>query len=275
MARRNIRAQIPWFTLRGLVVLLYLFILVPIIITVTVSFNSVNQSKFPPIGFSLRWWGDAISNRWLQPLTFSIELALLSAVLSVVLGAPLAFALVRYRFPGRNALATLALGPLALPALVTGIGLLQFMQTAGLSFLFGFPILLIGHMIICLPFSVRTIAISLRALPANLEHAALSLGATPGVVLREITLPLIKSGVFAGAVFAFVQSFTDYSISLFLSRPGTEPVTVAILSFLDYGFAPTLAAVAAFTLAVPLVLIAVVQRVFRIGDFLYTETTGG
>lgn len=269
------KQHIPWAVLRGFVAMLYVFILVPIIITVTVSFNAVNQSKFPPIGFSLRWWGEALEDRWLQPLTFSIELGLITAVLSVLMGMPLAFALVRYRFPGRDALATLALGPLALPALVTGIGILQFIQIANLGFLFGFPTLLIGHMIICLPFSVRTIAISLRALPSNLELAALSLGATPDVVLRRVTLPLIKSGVFAGAVFAFIHSFTDYSISLFLARPGTEPVTITILSFLEYGFAPTLAAVAALTLVVPLVLIAIVQRVFRIGDFIYGETTNG
>jgi putative spermidine/putrescine transport system permease protein len=268
---RPIRANLPWAALRGVVVALYVFLLVPIIITVTVSFNAVNQSKFPPLGFSFRWWADSMSARWLQPLAFSIELGLITAVVSVFLGMPLAFALVRYRFPGRDALATLALGPLVLPALVTGIGLLQFMHAAGFSFLFGFPILLIGHIIICLPFSVRCIGISLRALPANLEQAALSLGATPIVVLREIVLPLIKSGIFAGAVFSFIHSFSDYSISLFLSRPGTQPITITILSFLEYGFAPTLAAVAALTLIVPLVLIAVVQRVFRIGDFLYAE----
>ena len=265
----------PWMALRGLVGLIYAFLLVPILITVTVSFNAVNQSKFPPIGFSLRWWADAMSARWLQPLAFSIELGLVAAVVSVLLGMPLAFGLVRYRFPGRTLLTTLALGPLALPALVTGIGLLQFLQAAGMDFLFGLPALLIGHVAICLPFSVRCIAISLRALPPNLEQAALSLGATPQVALREIVLPLIKSGLFAGAIFAFIHSFTDYSISLFLSRPGTQPVTITILSFLEYGFAPTLAAVAALTLVVPLVLIAVVQRVFRIGDFLYAENARG
>lgn len=262
---------LPWNALRGLVALLYAFLLLPILITVSVSFNAVNQSKFPPLGFSLRWWADAMSARWLQPLAFSIELGLITAVISALIGMPLAFGLVRHRFPGRTLLTTLALGPLALPALVTGIGLLQFLQAAGLDFLFGFPALLIGHVVICLPFSVRCIAISLRAMPPNLEHAALSLGATPNVVLREIILPLIKSGVFAGAVFAFIHSFTDYSISLFLSRPGLQPVTITILSFLEYGFAPTLAAVAALTLVVPLILIAIVQRVFRIGDFLYAE----
>ena len=75
--------------------------------------------------------------------------------------------------------------------------------------------------------------------------------------------------MFAGGSFAFVQSFTDYSMSLFLARPGSQPITVTILSFLDFGFAPTLAAVAVLTMVVPMVLIVVVQRFFRVGEFLY------
>jgi putative spermidine/putrescine transport system permease protein len=112
-------------------------------------------------------------------------------------------------------------------------------------------------------------------MPARVEHAAFSLGASPIRVLLWVTLPLIKSGVFAGAVFAFIQSFTDYSVSLFLARPGAKPISVTILGFLDYGFAPTLAAVAVITLTVPLVLIGVVQHFFRIGDFIYGPTRNG
>ena len=138
--------------------------------------------------------------------------------------------------------------------------------------LYGFPALLIGHVVICLPFTVRTSAISLMGMPPRVEHAAFSLGATPVRVLLWVTLPLIKSGVFAGGVFAFIQSFTDYSVSLFLARPGAKPISVTILGFLDYGFTPTLAAVAVITLTVPLVLIGVVQHFFRIGDFIYGST---
>jgi putative spermidine/putrescine transport system permease protein len=259
----------PWHALVGVVCLIYVFILAPILITAAVSFNSVNQSRFPPIGFSLRWWGEAMSERWLQPLRFSVELAALVAVIATAVGLPLAFGLVRYRFPGRDVLVSLSLGPLLLPSLVTGIALLQMLQLSGLGFLFGFPALLIGHVVICLPFCVRTIAISLQAMPGRVEQAAASLGATPRQILLRVTLPLIKSGMFAGVVFAFIQSFTDYSVSLFLSRAGMEPISVTILSFLQFGFAPTLAAVAVITLLVPLVLIAALQRFFRIGDFIH------
>ncbi|MEA2774206.1 MAG: putative spermidine/putrescine transport system permease protein [Acetobacteraceae bacterium] len=265
----------PWHALCATAVATYVFIFAPIIVTAAVSFNAVNQSRFPPIGFSLRWWRAAFDPRWLQPLAFSIELAAASAVVATLLGLPLAFGLVRHRFPGRQLIATLSLGPLALPALVTGIAILQLLNLAGISALYGFPALLIGHVVICLPFTVRTSAISLQGMPPRVEQAAFSLGASPIRVLLLVTLPLIKSGVFAGGVFAFIQSFTDYSVSLFLARPGTSPISVTILGFLDYGFAPTLAAVAVTTLIVPLILIGVVQHFFRIGDFIYGSGANG
>ena len=269
------RRLTPWHVLCATAAATYCLIFAPIIVTATVSFNSVNQSRFPPIGFSLRWWREAFDPRWLQPLALSIELAAAAAVVATLLGLPLAFGLVRHRFPGRSLIATLSLGPLALPSLVTGIALLQMLNLAGVGALYGFPALLIGHVVICLPFTVRTGAISLQGMPPRVEQAAFSLGASPVRVLFLVTLPLIKSGVFAGAVFAFIQSFTDYSVSLFLARPGASPISVTILGFLDYGFAPTLAAVAVITLIVPLVLIAIVQHFFRIGDFIYGSNSHG
>ncbi len=265
----------PWHALTAIAALTYVFIFAPIVVTAVVSFNSVNQSRFPPIGFSLRWWQQAFDPRWLQPLAFSMELGAAAAVASTLLGLPLAFGLVRHRFPGRQLVATLSLGPLALPALVTGIAILQVLNLAGVGALYGFPALLIGHVVICLPFTVRTSAISLQGMPGRVEQAALSLGAPPWRVLLLVTLPLIKSGVFAGAVFAFIQSFTDYSVSLFLARPGESPISVTILGFLDYGFTPTLASVAVITLVVPLLLIAVVQHFFKIGDFIYGSGGNG
>ena len=269
------RRLTPWSALRAAVALVYLFIFGPILITAAVSFNAANQSRFPPVGFSLRWWAEAASTRWLSPLLYSVELAVAASACAVLLGLPLAIALVRGRFPGRDALAALALGPLVLPALVTGIALVQLLQLAGLGGLFGFPALLIGHVVICLPFTVRTVGISLRAVPGRVELAAANLGASPARVFLLVTLPLIKSGLFAGAVFAFIQSFTDYSMSLFLAAPGIKPISVTILGYLEFGFTPTLAAVAVLTLVVPAVLILVVQRFFRIGDFIYGPTARG
>ncbi len=240
----------------------------PIAITAAVSFNSVEQSRFPPVGLSLRWWPGVLDPQWLEPLQFSLELATVSAIAATLMGLPLAFALARHRFPGRDALAMLALSPLMLPALVTGIGLLQLLELAGLGDLLGLPALVVGHVVICLPFVVRTITISLGGVPMRVEDAARSLGATNRVVLFEVTFPLIKSGLFSGATFAFIQSFTDYSMSLFLTSPADRPITIAILNYIEYGFTPTLAAVAVVTLLIPLVLVLIVQRYFRVADFI-------
>src|SRR2546421_9893279 len=161
----------PWAALRLLVIGVYVFMLGPILITGAVSFNASNRSQFPPRGFSLQWWQRALSAEWVDPLVFSFKLGSLAALVSTLLALPLAFALTRYEFRGRTAMAALTLGPLMLPALVTGVGLLQLFQYLGFREYIGFTALLVGHVVICLPFAVRTSAISLHALPSNLDVA--------------------------------------------------------------------------------------------------------
>jgi putative spermidine/putrescine transport system permease protein len=261
----------PWALLRAFVIFVYVFSLGPILITAAVSFNASNRSFFPPRGFSLRWWERAVAPEWMDSLLFSLKLGSLTALLGTLLALPLAFALYRYRFRGRQALLALTLGPLMMPTLVTGVGLLQLLQSLGWREYLGFTGLLIGHVVICMPFAVRTVSVSLQTLPPNLELAAASLGANRLATMRHVVFPLIKTGLMAGAVFAFIHSFTDVNLSIFLARPGETPITVKILGFLEFGFAPTLAAVSVITLLLPLVLVAIVQRVSGLGDFLYGE----
>ena len=261
----------PWALLCAAVTCVYIFSLGPILITAAVSFNATNRSFFPPRGFSLRWWERALAPEWIDPLLFSLKLGSLTAILSTALALPIAFALYRYRFRGREALVALTLGPLMLPSLVTGVALLQFFQVVGLREYIGFGALLVGHVVICMPFAVRTVAVGLHTLPPNVELAAASLGATRWRTLRYVVFPLIKSGMVAGAVFAFIHSFTDVNLSVFLARPGELPITVKILGFLEFGFAPTLAAVSVITLILPLILVVIVERVSGLGDFIYGD----
>ena len=155
--------------------------------------------------------------RWIDPLLFSLQLATISTAASLLLGVPLAFGLTRYRFPGREALLAFSLSPLVLPALVTGIGLLLILQLLELGGLFGLPALVLGHVVICLPFVVRMTVIGLGTMPARVEDAALQSRRAPIAVLREITLPLIKGGLFAGGTFAFIQS-SPITVSVSFSR---------------------------------------------------------
>lgn len=267
--------NLPWLGLKAAVAAIYGFMLAPLAITAAVSFNATNRSKFPPEGFSLRWWQAAAEQEWIDALLFSLKLGGLTALGSVLLGFPLAYGLSRLRFAGRSAIAALTMAPLMLPALVTGMALLQFFFTVGLGRHIGLPALLAAHIAVALPLAVRTMGVSLAAMPANLELAAGSLGAPPWVVKARILLPLVKNGVIAGGVFAFVHAFTDVNLSLFLSRPGQQPITVKILGYLEWGFGPTLAAVAIGTLVVPLLLVVAVERIGGLSDFLYGERRHG
>jgi putative spermidine/putrescine transport system permease protein len=265
----------PWAALRLGVAAIYVFILGPILITATVSFNATNRSYFPPQGLSLRWWGDAFAPQWVQPMLFSLELAAWTALVATAAGIPLAFALQRREFPGKAVLRAIVMGPLILPTLVTGIALLQFLTIVGFGQWIGYGALVIGHVVICLPFSIRTVAISIQTIPPSVEAAAESLGAPPWAVLRHVTLPLLVPGIFAGMAFAFIHSFTDVNLSLFLAKPGERPITVTILSFLEYGFAPTLAALSIISLLIPLALVALIGRFIGIGNFLFQEQGRG
>ncbi len=259
----------PWTWLKITVGLTYLFMLVPILVTIAVSFNAGTRSAFPPEGWSLRWWYEAFSAEWRSAIYLSLVLATTTAFLCTVVGLPLAFGLVRHRFPGRKLLILIVLGPLLLPTLATGIGLLQVFHWTGIFDTVGFGTLLVGHVVISLPFAVRTISVSLSGLPTNIEAAAASLGANRVQILWQVILPLIRNGLVAGALFAFIHSFTDVNLSLFLSGPAASPITVKILGFLEFGFAPTLAALSAISLIIPLLIVVVVQRSTRLGDFIY------
>jgi len=253
------------------VVLIYAFMLVPILITAAVSFNAAERSYFPPRGFSLHWWAMAVAPQWTAPFLFSLKLAAISAVATAIFGLPLALAMRRPAFRGRGVLQALTIGPLVLPSLVTGIALLQFLTLAGMGDWIGLPALIIGHIIICLPFMVRTLSVSLESIPLNAEVAAASLGAPRWRVLWEVTLPLARSGAGAGMIFAFISSFDDINLALFVARPGEVPLTVQIMQFIEYGFSPTLAALSILSLLVPLALVAVFGKLVGIGNFIYQD----
>lgn len=257
--------------IRIIALLVYIFMLGPILITAAVSFNQADRSYFPPRGLSLHWWQEAFAPQWTGALAFSLELAAASAIAVSLAGLPLAIAFHRYDFRGKAVIRAMTMGPLVLPSLVTGIGLLQFLTLAGLGSWIGLPALVIGHAVICLPFSVRTILISLATIPDSVERAAASLGAGPFTVFREVTLPMARTGISAGMIFAFVHSFDDVNLSLFVASPRERPLTVQIMQFIEFGFSPTLAALSIVSMLVPLALVALFGRWVGIGGFLRAE----
>ncbi len=269
--RARLERLVPTALYRAALTLILAFVAAPILVVFLASVNSTQYLQFPPAGFSTRWWEAALTERWMGPTWFSLQLAAATAVLATGLGTLAALGIQRGRFRGRDALLAVLLSPLILPQIVTGAALLQFFALAGLRDLLGFPALLLGHVVITLPYAIRTVMVSLHGLDPRLEWAAQDLGANPFQTFLRVTLPLIKNGVFAGFVFAFIVSFNDVPISLFLGRPGNVPIPIAILGHVESRFDPAVSAVAVVTIAIVLALIAVGERFARVSEFLYQQ----
>ncbi len=263
------KRDLPRWSLLAVVALIYVYMFLPIAVVVLTSLNPGQYLQLPPRGLSLRWYAAAFVPDWLEPFRVSLMLAAATSVAATVLGLPAAFGLVRHRFPGRDAVNALLLSPISLPAIVSGVAILQFLSLAGLRGLIGFNALLLAHVALTVPYAIRTIAISLHGFDRALEQAAANLGATPWRVLRHVTLPLIKPGLFAGMVFAFVVSFNNVPLSLFLVRPGMITLPIRILNYLEFRYDPSLAAVNMLSLAVILVIVVVAERAAGFTKFVY------
>ena len=222
--------------------LVLLFLVLPVVIVFPLSFSSGSYLSFPPPGVSLRWYASFFGSRsWTDAATLSIEVAVAVTVLAVLLGTPAAVGLQRGAFAGKSLVNALVLSPLIVPGIVVAIGAYFIYARYGLV---GNPIaLVLGHTCLAVPFVVINVTSALQGVDRRLEQASLSLGATPLGTFRQVTLPLIAPGVMAGAVFAFITSFDELLVALFLS--GTDAVTLPRRMFdeIRYDIDPTIAAV--------------------------------
>lgn len=234
-------------------------ILAPLLIPVAVSISDSMFVSFPPRGFTLQWYRQVLLDREFQTtFLFSFQLALLVTALTVLLGVPCAIGLTRFHFPGRSLVFALILSPIVFPVLVTGVAMLQFASSLGSNN--SFLQLLAGHTVICLPYLVRTVSGALLLVVPSTEDAARTLGAGQFTTFRRITLPQIRGGILAGCVFAFITSFDDYAMAMWLAdaRHFTLPLQVHV--FIERSFDPSVAAISALMIAFSLALLLVVER---------------
>src|SRR3954469_9957119 len=182
------------------------FLLAPIAIVVVFALNPTPFIQFPPVGVSLRWFEKFFASRdFMHALWFSLEVAVLTTLSATLLGASAALALARGNLPGTRLIVATMLSPLMLPAILTGLALFQSYVLLDV----GRPVwgLVAGHTLVTIPYVVRTTLAVLHNFDVRLEEAAQNLGASPGRTFFEVTLPLVKPGVLAGAIFAFIVSF--------------------------------------------------------------------
>jgi putative spermidine/putrescine transport system permease protein len=243
----------------GLVVgLVLLFMVAPILIIVILSFSSAGYLTFPPPAFGVRWYREYLgSAEWLAATGLSLSVAASVVVLATFLGTLAALGLARLPPPLRNLAAALILSPLIVPVIVVAIGIYYAYSRYGLV---GTPVgLVLAHTCLAVPFVVTSVSASLAGFDRRLEQAALSLGATPWGTFRQVTLPLIRPGVLTGALFAFITSFDELVVALFLSGSGAVTLPRRMWDDLRFAIDPTIAAVSTLTIVLTASLLAIVH----------------
>lgn len=268
--KRRAKVGVPWL---GIVnVLAYIFLILPIVAVVVSSFGDARKPDFPPAGgLTYKWYFDLDEWQFIDSFWLSIMLGVLATIVASVLGTLTALALMRYRFPGRDAIQTFLMTPLILPRILIGISLLQFYTL--LTLRSGLPTLLAGHVIIITPYVMRMVAASLARFDRNLELAARNLGAGPWEAFRRITLPLIMPGVVAGAAFAFIVSFDDVTMTIFLTSPQIVTLPVRILMRIELGLDTVVMAAGSLMVFVAFMLTVFFERTIGIGKIFGVQTT--
>lgn len=224
-------------------------LLVPVLLVVLAGLNSGDYLTFPPDGLSLRWVGTFLTSPTFMPaFLFSFGLAAAAMVVSTLLGTMAAVFLTRSTWRGRELLRGLFILPVVLPGVVVGLALYVFFIWTGSGLARSFPGLLIGHVLVTMPFVIATVSAALVDFDPSLEEAARSLGATPLQAFFRITLPAISPGISAGTVFAFIISFGQFELTLFLAPADRQPLPLAIYTSLRYAFEPTAAAAGIFAI---------------------------
>jgi putative spermidine/putrescine transport system permease protein len=236
----------PRLPARGYTGVVILFLLLPILLGAVVSFSSGNRLEFPLPGFSLRWFQEAWRNvQFIDGLWNSLIIALCSTALATVAGTGAAIALNHYRFKGHSVIQVAVMLPVSLPGIVLGLGLLFVLSTYGLRP--GKIAAIFGHATVSIPYVVAMVTAALTNYDRALERASLNLGVSPTRTFLKITLPLIRGGVIAGGISAFLISLDNVSLSLFITRGDTLPLRLMqqLLFYAD----PSIAAMATILLA--------------------------
>ena len=254
----------------AILVVTLVFLVLPIVVSIMMSFDGREYlGKFPPPDYSLHWYARFFSDAYyLRGLKTSVIIAVVATVVSTTAGVSAAIVLDRYEFPGKAALEALFLSPLVVPAVVIGFALLLFFALLGVFD--GFTRLLGGHIIITLPYTVRTTLAGLVGIRKTLTEAAMSLGANERRAFWDVTFPLARTGMIAGAVFAFAFSMDDVAVSLFLTSPDSYTLPVAMTSMMRTNFDLTIAAAAVVLMLFTVGLIFVLDWIVGIDRLIGT-----
>jgi ABC-type spermidine/putrescine transport system permease subunit II len=249
--------------LKGLLIagnaLVYAVLLLPLLIVVSVSFTSGAGVDFPPPGLSLRWF-QYIANRpeFVSGTVNSLVLAVVATILALILGVLASIGMVRYSFRGKQIVEALFLAPLIVPSLIIGVSLLYFFSTIG--FMDSFQRLVLAHLILTVPYTIRSVSATLYGLDPSYEEASRIMGADQLRTFRKVLLPLLRPGIVVACLFAFIISFDNFNLSIFLINANTVTLPVRILTYLQFQFDPSIAAISTVLLVFTVAILAIAER---------------
>jgi putative spermidine/putrescine transport system permease protein len=228
-------------------VIIAVWLLVPMLVVIPISFSGQASLAFPPTSWSTQWYSRFFTDpEWNQAVVMTLKVGILSTIVATVIGTATSFGLVRGRFPGKAAVNAFVLSPMIVPGVVTAIGIYAvFLQWRLVGTTFGF---VAAHSILALPWVVIPVSAVLATFDRRLEDAAASLGAGPLKTFATVTLPSIRPGILAGAALAFATSFDETVVSLFLATSRTQTLPVQIYNGITRTVDPTIAAASSLLL---------------------------
>ena len=248
--------RVAW---NSLIVLLYLFLLAPILIVFIISFDTRQYLAFPPESLSFGSYVKVFHNiKFISAFWRSLLIGLTVGVIAVSAGMLLSYSMVRYRFRGKAAVSFLILAPFLVPHIVLAVGIMLVIAPLGL--LDSYTGIVLAHLGITIPYTVRTITMSLMSVDTRVEEAALIHGASPAQVFWRITLPLVRPGLIAGGVIAFLISFDEATISLFIVSVKSSTLPTEIYHYLEYSTDPQIAALSVLLILISLVVVVAVEK---------------
>lgn len=250
------------------------FMLAPIIVVCLVAFTPEGYLSLPTNGFSLRWFRTIASYpEFVHAFWISLGLGALSSGVALLFAVPAALAIARYKFRGRDALAALFMSPLMIPHVVLGIAFLRFFTSIGIGG--SFPALVIAHVIVVFPFALRLTLAATTGMDLSVEMAAVSLGAGGLTLFHRVTLPLILPGVVSGWLLAFIQSFDDLTMTVFLAAPSTETLPVRMFLYIQDNIDPLVTSVSACVIAVTMTALILLDRLYGLDRVLAGKSDMG
>lgn len=241
----------------------FLFLLLPLAIITATAFGEGSAIKFPVSGFTLKWFAQVFaSESFRKSFLTSLEVAVIATILALIVGIPSAYAIAKTNFRGKKFVKDFFLSPTLVPGIVVGFVLYQsFVLTLGIPV---FAALLSGHFLITLPYVIRIVGSALDQFDFSIEEAAWSLGCPKGKAFFKVVLPNITSGISAAFMLAFINSFNNIPISMFLSGPGVSTFPATLMNYIEYNYDPSVSAVSVLLMLCTVIIMIIVDKTLGI-----------